>query len=62
MAIYRRKNNSDTWHWCNNCSIWPTSDYKEAKRKPTSGKFCNQCKAKEKKGKKPSDLTHKMVL
>ena len=29
MTIYRRKKDIDTWHWCKNCSDWPTSDYKE---------------------------------
>ena len=50
MPIFRKKNGKDTWHWCQNCSLWPASDYKEVKRKPTSGKFCNQCTAKGKKG------------
>jgi len=40
MPIYRKRNNKDTWHWCQNCSLWPSSDYKEVKRKPTSGKLC----------------------
>jgi len=22
---YRRQKNSDTWHFCRNCSKWPTS-------------------------------------
>jgi hypothetical protein len=48
MTIYRRKNDSDTWHWCRNCSNWPTSDYVEANAKPTSGELDNECKAKEK--------------
>ncbi len=48
MVIYRRKKNSDTWHWCKNCSDWPTSDYVERTTKPTSNELDNQCKAKEK--------------
>jgi len=48
MTTYRRKNDSDTWHWCSNCSDWPTSNYKEVNTKPTSGELCNQCRAKEK--------------
>ncbi len=50
MPVYRKRNNKDTWHWCKNCSLWPTSDYKEVTRKPTSGEPCIQCKAKEKRG------------
>lgn len=48
MTTYRRKNDSDTWHWCSNCTNWPTSNYKEVYAKPTSGELCNQCRAKEK--------------
>ncbi len=50
MAVYRKRNGKDTWHWCKNCSLWPKSDYKEAQRKPASGELCNQCIAKEKRG------------
>ncbi len=48
MSSYRKKKYSDTWHWCRNCSKWPTSDYEERYSKPTSGELCNECKAKEK--------------
>ena len=50
--MYRRKKGSDTWHWCRNCSNWPTSDsdYDERFSKPTTGEFCNQCKAKTDNG------------
>lgn len=44
---YRRKRGADTWHFCSNCSTWPTSNYKEAHVKPTSGVFCNECRARE---------------
>jgi len=52
MTVYRRKNNSDTWHWCTNCSNWPTSDYieKEFPGRPTSGELDNECLAKENSG------------
>ncbi|MCD6569057.1 hypothetical protein J7K70_02900 [bacterium] len=50
MATYRRRKDSDTWHWCRNCSNWPASDYEEKFTKPSSGELCDQCKAKEKKG------------
>ncbi len=50
MAVYRKKKGSDTWHWCKNCSEWPTSNYDEQATKPTSGELCNQCKGKEAAG------------
>lgn len=52
MTIYRRKKDSDTWHWCKNCSNWPTSEYVEVtvSGRPTSGELDNECLAKEKAG------------
>jgi len=50
MAIYRRKKGSDTWHFCRNCSNWPTSDYEERHMKPQDYELCNECKAKDKSG------------
>jgi hypothetical protein len=50
MATYRKKKGHDTWHWCRNCSEWPTSDYTEHDGKPTSGELCNQCKSKDAAG------------
>jgi len=47
---WRRKKGSDTWHFCTNCSSWPTTDYEERKEKPTSGEFDNECLAKQKAG------------
>lgn len=47
---YRRRNGSDTWHFCTNCSNWPTSDYQEQHTKPTSGEFDNECLAKRTTG------------
>ena len=46
---YRKRNDSDTWHWCRNCSNWPTSDYDERTDRP-SYDLCNECKGKEKAG------------
>ena len=45
---YRKKKDSDTWHWCRNCYNWPTSDYDERDTKPTSGELCDQCLSKDK--------------
>ncbi len=47
---YRRRNNSDTWHFCRNCSNWPTSDYKVRQSKPTTGELDNECRSKEANG------------
>jgi hypothetical protein len=47
---YRRRKGRDTWHWCRNCSNWPTRNFNERQIKPTSGELCNQCQAKTAKG------------
>lgn len=46
---YRRRNGSDTWHWCGNCSAWPESAY-EQKAVLLTGERCNECAAKERNG------------
>lgn len=51
MPTYRRRKDSDTWHWCRNYSNYPTgSDVETRSNKPTSGELCNECKAKEDRG------------
>ncbi len=54
MTEYRKRKGSDTWHWCTNCSQWPTGragvDYDVKYQKPTSGELDNQCLAKDKAG------------
>jgi hypothetical protein len=47
---YRRRQGNDTWHFCRNCSNWPTSGYDERETKPTTGEFCNQCQSKRSNG------------
>jgi uncharacterized protein (DUF433 family) len=49
---YRRRKGNDTWHWCRNCSFWPTSDYEENRvsSSPSTGERCNECLAKERLG------------
>lgn len=47
---YRRRRGNDTWHFCSNCTNWPTSDYEERTTKPTTGEFCNQCQSKRNNG------------
>ena len=46
-GTYRKKRDSDTWHFCSNCSNWPTSDYIELTEKPAWGELCNECQAKK---------------
>lgn len=50
MEYRRRTQGSDTWHWCRNCSNWPTSDYQKRPDKPTTGELCNECRGKEAAG------------
>ena len=47
MAEYRRRKDSDTWHWCKNCSNWPTSNYESRYSKPSYGELCDECKEKD---------------
>lgn len=44
---YRKAKGRDAYHWCTNCSRWPTKDYDEYD-KPPSGEQCNECKEKQK--------------
>lgn len=44
---FRRRKGSDTWHFCTNCSNWPTTGYDEQASKPTTGEFDNECLAKQ---------------
>ena len=46
---FRRRKGTDTWHFCTNCSNWPTHDY-DVSNRPTTGEYCNECLAKEKAG------------
>lgn len=43
---------SDTWHWCRNCSTFPSQVARAhaGPGRPTSGELCNQCLAKERHG------------
>jgi len=51
MIEYRRKNGTDAWHWCINCSNWPTADYEtycgSKSDRPSPGELDNECRAKE---------------
>jgi hypothetical protein len=47
---YRKRRDKDAWHWCRNCSNWPTSNYDEQPSKPATGELCNECKSKQADG------------
>jgi len=52
MPEYRKRKGSDAWHWCKNCTNWPPLSQNPVVKhsKPTTGEFCNECKAKAKRG------------
>jgi hypothetical protein len=49
---YRRRNESNTWHWCENCNNWPTTPrtYVERRDEPKSRELCEECSALQNKG------------
>jgi hypothetical protein len=53
MKEWRQRKGSDVWHWCTNCTQWPTGtagvDYNVRYTEPTSGEKDNQCLAIEKR-------------
>jgi uncharacterized protein (DUF433 family) len=50
LVTYRRRKGSDTWHWCKNCSAWPTNDYEKSSSRPTAGELCDECHEKQRAG------------
>ena len=53
MPTYRRRTGHETWHWCRNCSNWPTDGFEEQYvpgGRPESGRLDNECLAKEREG------------
>lgn len=50
-VTYRRRRGSyDAWHFCTNCSNWPTYDYEERHTKPNDGELDNECRSKQANG------------
>lgn len=51
IIFYRKKIDSDIWHWCTNCSDWPDApvSYTERQFKKGSkiGELCRECLANE---------------
>lgn len=54
MVKYRKNKEYDAWHWCTNCSNWPTEDFDEIElpkgQRPSTGELDNECKSKERVG------------
>lgn len=56
MPTYVQANGSDTWHWCKNCTSYPSagniakSEFHPGKERPRSGELDNQCLGKERNG------------
>lgn len=44
---WRKEKDSDAWHFCSNCTNWPTSNYDEESSEPTGGELCDECKSKK---------------
>ncbi len=49
MATYVQAPGSDNWHWCKNCSNYPSTIEKSQTSRPATD-LCNQCKSKENSG------------
>ena len=50
---YRRTQDGDTWHFCENCSHWPTEHYLEQRQAPRTGELCDDAKLSGVKGNLP---------
>jgi hypothetical protein len=49
MEYRKRKGTFDTWHFCKNCHLWPTSNYETRTTKPTGrNELCDHCLNKDK--------------
>ena len=49
VVIARRKRGQPTWHYCQNCSGWPESDY-ETGEAPAGGGACWECHSLDRAG------------
>ena len=47
---FRRRNGASIWHFCPNCSAWPTVDFVESPLRPTNEDVCDECSAKRRMG------------
>ena len=56
MTTYRRRKDSDTWHWCKKCRYYPNNPddikvRKAGKERPSYGELDNNCLRLEKEKK-----------
>ena len=48
MVEFRRRQNSDRWHWSKQCSYYPTEKDVISKHiEPEYGSLCEECQEKE---------------
>ena len=47
---YRRNSSGTTWHFCANCSQWPTDDFVSTKILPGGHSVCNECVVRNQRG------------
>ena len=43
---YRKTHSGVSWHWCQNCSAWPLSDFDQREDKPATWHgqaLCEEC-------------------
>ena len=43
QELYRLNQESEVWHFSNNCSQWPNEDYVEQRHLLSTDKVCNEC-------------------
>jgi hypothetical protein len=44
---YRRRRDGVAWHFCSNCSHWPTKDYIMTATRPSHKDLCDECRSKK---------------
>ena len=48
---YRKKHNTDLWHFCSNCTNWPVTDFhKHDPGAPPMDEFCPECVEHQRQG------------
>ena len=50
-SFYRKKHNTDLWHFCSNCTNWPVTDFdKHDLGAPPLGETCPECVENQRQG------------
>jgi hypothetical protein len=47
MFVYVQAQGSTCWHWCRNCSRYPSRVKRQRFYPPTKAKLCDECRSKE---------------